>query len=305
MPLIDDGRLRTSAVPVALISTMALTAAALSGCSGGTDHAGGAGGGLSTGATGGMTEPAGGKVGSGGAATGGSAGSAQGEGVAGNGAGGSSGSPQTLRFDLRADFSDSANPNGAWSYDQEDEPLPHLDSWLAGESHDSSPPQPAWAVDPGVPDPALPPQRYQPAIFKSSGFATWLPPSNWAAAGDIIVATSDPTHSRGNGRPKIRWTSPVAGTAKLDVRLWIDARPGGYVGWDVLVRGTGLAYGNLEAGGPYTRSNPAQLAGNASSPADPTTADVARGDDITLQLTTVTMNGSYVGVNMTIVVTVP
>lgn len=73
---------------------------------------------------------------------------------------------------------------------------------------------PAWAADPGNPNPGQPPTKYLLAIFRNTGFGSWLPPANCASAGDVIVATTVTVHGVDNGYANILWTSPVTDVAK-------------------------------------------------------------------------------------------
>ena len=95
-------------------------------------------------------------------------------------------------YDLGADWSDTANPNGPWSYNGWDGLITtHVDDWNSQELGLGQPAWASWSSD-----------GYLPCWFKSTKtYLDFLP-------GDIV------THNSHSGPSHITWTSPMAGTVE-------------------------------------------------------------------------------------------
>src|SRR5882724_5676454 len=112
-------------------------------------------------------------------------------------------------YDLRADWSDTANPHGPWSCNEGGNPLPHVDWWqhaICCGNGGWSAAQPGWARSESGTDRV-------PFWFKSRGVES--PTACGAAftidwvAGDVVVHTQDDSNGVGNGVANVTWTSPA------------------------------------------------------------------------------------------------
>jgi hypothetical protein len=158
-------------------------------------------------------------------------------------------------YDLVSDWSNSANPNGPWSYREGSIILPFNPSWTAGVNFPVV--QPAY-------QPGNVPGNFLPAWYK----ATSAPPNlaNFDnQIGDVIVHTND----QFNGNPalgfaNVLFTTPVSGQYDIFGGLW-DAshfftnRP---QDWILLVDGVNRASGVLS--GAVPRISPRRSASQPS-----------------------------------------
>jgi len=156
-------------------------------------------------------------------------------------------------FDLTADWSNSANPNGPWSYREGNTVLPLMSTWVF-------PGQPAWA--PGNVSGNFLPGWFR-AVPGDTG-ASFCGGCNWQP-GDVVVHTNDAFN--GNpalGNANVLFTSPISGVADISGLLW-NAR--NWVGfgtprpqqWDLFVNGVLLDSGSLPGDGTIDRSSPTTL----------------------------------------------
>lgn len=157
-------------------------------------------------------------------------------------------------YDLKTDWSDTVNPNGAWSYNVGNTVLPRVADWAPATAPGA---QPAWAAAPAG-------RGHIPVWFRSVDRWTGIEP------GDIVGHTDDPFNGAGRGEANVTWTSPAAGIADISLAVWYAANPGRSGIWTLFLNSTVLASGTLRDGGPYTRANPATFtaAGVAVKPRD-------------------------------------
>src|SRR5262249_3702848 len=111
-------------------------------------------------------------------------------------------------YDLKSQWSDSENPNCAWSYREGSNPLRFVASWQAGIF---TTPQPAWARSASG-------NTFIPVWFRSNGTETFT--HDWQA-GDIIVHTTDPVSGAGGGFANVAWKSPFSGTVNVTGAVWL------------------------------------------------------------------------------------
>lgn len=145
-------------------------------------------------------------------------------------------------FDLKADWSDLANPNGPWSYRVGGTILPHTDNWTAGTTFPV--PQPAY-----LPVNAI--GQFLPAWFQVVGDF----PGFDTQVGDIVVHTNDSFNGNlAMGHANVLFTVPQAGTYHIFGNLWnastllvpSDFRPRPQ-DWRLLVNGVAKDSGVLDA----------------------------------------------------------
>ena len=119
-------------------------------------------------------------------------------------------------YDLRLDFSDTNNPNGAWAY--------HKGTNLL--SHFSPVPQPtlAAAVANGYWGDTS--SSLNSSIMKTTanGSSTGLWSNNDFLAGDVLVRTTDPSTG---GAVIVTWTAPSSGTFTYSGDIWFAGAPTG------------------------------------------------------------------------------
>jgi hypothetical protein len=179
-------------------------------------------------------------------------------------------------FDLVTDWSESNNPNGAWSYRSGTSNLPHqsssgLDTWGT--------PQPGWAPAAGA---------SLPFEFKSNGTEQFT--HDWIA-GDVI------THAN-NGIPyaNFLFTNLAAVSVFADVSgtIWLGRDIGRSIDFTLFANSTTLASGTVSSGDPFSRSSPLGFGA--------TGVLMLPGDTLTLELRqgSTSPNGDYVGTTLTI-----
>nr|WP_295081654.1 PEP-CTERM sorting domain-containing protein [uncultured Roseateles sp.] len=146
-------------------------------------------------------------------------------------------------WDLAADWSDTVNPNGAWSLNQGASPLPNVASFTAAGTS-AIPAQPAWA-------PSNAAGNYLPMWMKARATVA----DSWQV-GDVLVHSTDSSNGVGNGIANVTWTSPFSGTAKVSGALWEIRDIGRANVWTLFHNGAALATGTLVDGDGHGRLNP-------------------------------------------------
>lgn len=194
-----------------------------------------------------------------------------------------------ITYDLGADWSESANPNGPWSYNEGNNPLPHVSAWQ-GLSGDFTSAQPAWARG-AVGNTNL------PCWFKSS--ATVGVAHDWQT-GDILSHTTDIFNGVGSGSANVTWTSPGDGTITISGAVWMGRDIGRGNHWTLLHNGTTLMQGDIFSGDVYSRSSPFNFASGTGTASTLTNRSVVAGDLIKLQLDKTSSFGDYTAVRFTI-----
>ena len=195
-------------------------------------------------------------------------------------------------YDLTADWSDSANPNGTWSYREGANALPHVNSWQS-ELGGWALPQPGWAESENGND-------RLPFWFKSNGSETF--PHDFLA-GDIVVHTTDNGNGIGNGFANVTWTSPFAGTADLSGGVWLGRDIGRGNHWRLTVNGITISEGDVLSGDTYSRANPFNFSLGTGGAAALDDIAVSVGTVVGLQFEKTSTFGEFVGVQL--VVNVP
>jgi hypothetical protein len=190
-------------------------------------------------------------------------------------------------YDLRSDWSDSANPTGVWTLRAGSVVLPHLSSW----TFDSfTPPQGGWGDGDTL-----------PFWFKST--STVLTAHDWTP-NDIVVHTADETHGTTDGPANVAWKSPFNGTINIAGNVWEgrdigDDFSGGYRSnrWSLFVAGNLISTGVVSGGDPYSSSNPFNFSLGSGGVGALANVHVFTGDEVMLRIERLGVQGDYVGVN--------
>jgi hypothetical protein len=190
-------------------------------------------------------------------------------------------------WDVVADWSDQANPNGPWRYCENANHLPHVAAWesqLNWQSFD----QPGWAESENG-------NNRLPFWFRVVPENT--PGVNWEP-GDVIVHTTDGTNGVGNGDATLVWESPVSGMVDIIGGLWFCRDIGRSVQWSLSLDGALLAAGSLWSGDPYDREHLQRLSDQEVEPGQLSALPVSVGQQLRLVLQTTSTWGDFVGVRL-------
>lgn len=192
-------------------------------------------------------------------------------------------------WDLRTDWSDTNNPNGAWSLNSDSNPLPHI---AATSLWNANPPQGGWA-----------------ACSSCRGFwfmATSAPSLNDWQVGDVLVHTQDQFGNPYDHDANVTWTSPISGVVNISGSVWMDDffRLRGNQ-WNLYVKGTLVSNGLLSGADSFSRSAPFLLSTGSGGAGPLANIQVAPGDVIELQIVRTTFDGFFVGTNLTVSAVVP
>jgi hypothetical protein len=200
-------------------------------------------------------------------------------------------------FSLSGDWSNAANPNGPWSYNQGSTPLPLVSNWTANNSAFVGCNQPAWA-------PSNVGGNFLPALMNANSCTAndlGTDPINGLAnvvPGDIVTHTVDGANGTpANGVANFLFTLPTGDDGKYEIRgsVW-DA--GLFFGtsrpqdWKLLINGVQAASGFLS--GNVSRSQAETF---------DVFANLVAGDTVDLQLFQDPNSafGFFVGTNMSII----
>lgn len=195
-------------------------------------------------------------------------------------------SAQAATYDLAGDWSDSVNPNGAWSFVQGSTALAHQTSCTPSNPFSASVGNGFWGagcnLDTNTPEIAR---------VTADGVASGQTLEDWLA-GDVVLHSTNP----GTGAPiAVHWTAPSAGTIDYAVAAWY-AHSGVTRSNDLTItlNGSLLHSGVVTNGGG--RSNAINFSGNLG---------VLAGDilAVSFQATSGQTFGSLAGLNQTVVFT--
>jgi hypothetical protein len=195
-------------------------------------------------------------------------------------------------YNLNTDWSDTSNPNGVWSYNYGNSPIPVHQTFFwggAGWGTFSFGEAAALKGNPiatGTPDPF---GGTTPAVHD------WLP-------GDVMMAAISIPYGGDTTFINARWTSPGSGTIDITGRAW-DGMIEGYgdrdVAWALLVGGQTIAQ-HLSTVHVFRGDGAAQFANNLLPGKTLTGIPVNPGDIVEFRLMTDTYYGQFVGVEESI-----
>lgn len=194
----------------------------------------------------------------------------------------------TFNYDLAADFSNAANPNGPWAYREGENTLPLTPNWsqIVGV-------QPAYSRE-------VIGQNFLP-VWMQSAFDNPLGADGTvldALTGDVIVHSTDNFRGPG-GIANVIWTSPVDGILEISGSVWMARDIGRSNTWELLLNGNLLSAGSLSSGDPFDRDNPFEFEDGAGLGAL-SGVPVHIGDVLRLNVTRTSSAGDFVGVNLAI-----
>ena len=199
------------------------------------------------------------------------------------------GSADAFTYNLVDDWSNLNNPNGPWSYNEGNNPLPYnVDNWPATEFGIS---QTAWAYTSSGAD-----YHFLPGWFKSIGDPNLLSTNpfhsnyDWLE-GDVVVHTTD---GEINGIANVTWKNPMAGIYDVNGGIWIGRENNKSEDWNLYLNDVLLASGKVFAGDSFSRSNPNSF--NIQG------INISEGSMLKLELfkTLGSDGGDFVGVNLNI-----
>jgi hypothetical protein len=202
-------------------------------------------------------------------------------------------STQGATYDLNADWSDSSNPNGVWTYREGTNALPHVTAWQ-GLSGDFVTAQPAWARN-ATGSSNLPPW------FKSSAVVGIT--HDWQT-GDVVMHSTDGFNGIGSGEGNVIWTSPITGFATISGNTWMGRDIGRSNHWALYNNGVLFTQGDISSGDPYNRASPFNFANGSGGALVLQNIPVTVGSVFELRITRTSAPGDYAGVNF-MVTTVP
>jgi hypothetical protein len=179
-------------------------------------------------------------------------------------------------YNLRDDWSDTANPNGVWAYRAGEVLLPHVPDWSFSVWTN---PVPGWGLT-------------LPFWFRST-----LPSDSTLdlQPGDVVVHTQDDWNGGGNGPAIVTWTSPRAGVVDIAGGVWMARDIDRGNRWRIYVRGTKIQSGQIASGDIYSRENPFRFHLPFAQG-----GRVAAGDIIALEIVRTSFAGDFVGVDLQI-----
>ncbi len=193
-------------------------------------------------------------------------------------------------YNLAAGWSNAANPNGVWSYNEGSNPLPFVSSWLPSFL---GPGQQAWAASAtGL--------GHIPVWFLSS----ITPPGgfDWQI-GDVVVHSTDPASGGSAGPSNVTWTSPGDGQIDIGGSVWLGVDRGRGNQWTILVNGIALTGGTLLSGDAYSRASPFFFSLGSGGSGALGNILVSAGDVVMLRLDRNTAFGEFTGVDLTVTFT--
>lgn len=195
-------------------------------------------------------------------------------------------------YDLRQNWSDAANPNGAWTYRQGSVALPHVADWTP---LGASVAQPAWATGTSA-------GAFLPAVFRTTSNPS--PGSLDWQTGDIVCHTTDNGNGSGFGPLNILWTSPGQGVITISGGVWQARDTAGRSNrWSLVLNTTTLTGGDLTASDPYNRANPFEFSTGTGGATAVTNVSVLSGDTVQLLLERTSTAGDFVGMNFVVTFT--
>lgn len=203
----------------------------------------------------------------------------------------------SIVYDLATDWSDVANPNGAWSYNGDGGPpiTTQQTDWDPSSVFFGSA-QPAWAAN------TFQDAGHVPVWFKRSSDSTSL---------DIPVGVVGMHGSEGFtvAQVGVTWTSPIDGTVDVTGGIWQAIKgPDGVGGnhanrnsdWTIRLNSTVLTGGNLSGSDSFTSSSPFDLLTGSGGVLALMGLSVSTGDVIALEFISPTSFATFNGVDLTI-----
>jgi hypothetical protein len=186
---------------------------------------------------------------------------------------------QAAVYDLNADWSTNANPNGPWTLREGSNALGAVPNWIGTGAT-------AWAFGAN-------PGGFLPGFEKAviNGPALGCSGCDWQA-GDVIAHTTDAANGIGAGIANVRFLTPTAGTANVSGLTWSARQQSRPQQWALFLNGNLLGGDLLPQDGSNGRSAPDLFAFNNLA--------LSAGDQIELRLSQAqgAPFGDFVGLNL-------
>jgi hypothetical protein len=203
--------------------------------------------------------------------------------------------PTSSTYDLVNDWSDTQNPNGAWSYNWDATPISvHQNFWWG---------QGGWGYN-DLGDGAILKGSYPTGVPDPFTGTPLDPPHDWVP-GDVMMHALSLPYGGGSTCVNVTWTSPANGTIDLSGRAWDgEIFADRDVAWSLLVGGQTIA-SRSSVIGLYRSDAGAQFSSNLIGNSSLTDIPVTQGEVVEFMVATDTYYGHFVGVQENIVLTVP
>jgi hypothetical protein len=197
-------------------------------------------------------------------------------------------------YDLATQWSNTANPNGPWTYREGSSALALVTSYNFGGSIGGFTPQAAWA-------PSNVGGEFLPVWLESSQTGT---PSGFQAGavlpGDVIVHSTDSFNGSGQGIANVIWTAPSAGTIDISGDIWWVRNLGRVNDFSISVGGAVVADGSISDGSSFTRSSPLAFTSGLLPGDSFSGIPVSAGEIVELAITNGSAAGEISGISLQI-----
>ena len=182
-----------------------------------------------------------------------------------------------ILYDLTNDWSNIINPNGVWSLNEGNNPLPFVQDWLPFGNTGIAGDQNAWAAAP------FSTTGHVPVWAKAdAGWSSWTGTSD-LVAGDVVAHGKCCSNLPSAGFANVTWTSDVSGAATISGGVWFASTAQRNVDWTVYINGASITGGNVGFGDIYDRANPFTFS-SGSGGAGVLSFDTVAGDVVKLEL---------------------
>ena len=189
--------------------------------------------------------------------------------------------------DVSADWSDVANPNGFWSYNDGLGALPTNNPNWVGLGNN------AWSVSAS-------------GLGHIPSWGKWIVDPTVSGIDDMMIGDVF-THSwdTANGIPgrapsELVWTSTSNGQVTVSGDVWLGRNIERAVNWEILKNAASMTGGSLFDGDIYSRLSPFDISTGSGGAAVLQNIPVVAGDQIILRLVTTSSLGEFVGVSYSI-----
>jgi len=194
----------------------------------------------------------------------------------------------TNTYDLNADWSNSQNPNGAWTYNYNGSPIGTFQMFWWG--------QPGWGSW----------SLGEASILKGSqptGSDPWgnpVGPAHDWQANDVMLHAMSVPYGGDTTFVNVKWTSPSAGVIDITGRAWDgEIFPDRNVSWQLLVNGKAIAQ-RVSLRGLNRNDKGAPLAANLTGRRKLQKIPVRKGTIVEFRVITESYYGHFVGLEETI-----
>jgi len=198
-------------------------------------------------------------------------------------------------FDLAADWSDTTNPNGVWSYNKRSgTPFTnHVDDWDAAHLNWFDTAQPAWAD-------AIPQQAGHVPLWMKIASENNVG-ADWPIGSVVMHGVEGPQPAVW---PGVTWTSPIDGMIQISGGVWMSGVSERSMLWQIVRDAEMKTEGTIAGSTPYSSSTPFDFADGSGGLAA-LTMPVSEGTVITFQADKAPSSplAAGLGVNLTITAT--